>query len=118
MTLHRVALVGLSCLLGGMLMAEETELLFGPGTEAKWDTARDENRLRQELSEHGLAPEADGLRWRFVSKEPKFNDIFLRREVRAPFSEVVLQVRNDGSAVRLALKARDEIGRASCRERV
>ncbi|MDX9980148.1 MAG: beta-galactosidase [Lentisphaeria bacterium] len=110
MTLHRVALVGLSCLLGGMLMADETELLFGPGTEAKWDTARDENRLRQELSEHGLAPEADGLRWRFVSKEPKFNDIFLRREVRAPFSEVVLRVRNDGSAVQLALKARDAGG--------
>lgn len=110
MKLHRLALVGLLHLLGGMLMAAETEILFGPGAEAKWDAARDTNRLNQELSLHELAPEAGGLRWRFVSKGPKFNDIFLRREVRMPFSELAVRVRNEGAPLQVALKAQDANG--------
>lgn len=110
MTLHRLALVGLLYVAGGMLMAAETEVLYAPGTEANWDTGRDANRLNQELSLHDLAPEAGGLRWRFVSKGPRFNDIFLRREVRAPFSELVVKVRNEGAALQLSLKVRDNDG--------
>ncbi len=91
-------------------MAAETEVLYAPGTEASWDTGRTGNRLDQELSLHDLAPEAAGLRWRFVSKGPRFNDIFLRSEVRAPFSELVVKVRNEGAALQLALKVADANG--------
>ncbi|MBT7302224.1 MAG: hypothetical protein HN849_22035 [Victivallales bacterium] len=96
---------------GGLVMAaDETEILFGPGVPAKWDAARDANRLNQELSQHELKPEADGLRWRFVSKGPPFNDIFLRRDVQSPFTELRVKARNEGAALQLALKVRDAKG--------
>ena len=102
--------LSLLCTVGGVAMAAETEVLFQSGSGAKWDTARDANRLRQELAEHELAEEAEGLRWRFVSKGPRFNDVFLRREVRAPFAEVLVSVRSEGAPLKLALKARDAGG--------
>jgi hypothetical protein len=110
MTLRRIVLLGLAAILGGPLMAIETETLSAPGNGAKWDAARDANRLRQELSTHELKDEPGGLRWRFVSKGPSFNDIFLRQELRAPFSEIRVKASNEGAALSLCLKVRDAQG--------
>jgi hypothetical protein len=106
----RLAAAALICLLGVLTMADETDVLSGAGVPAEWDAARDANRLDRELSVHELRQEADGLRWRFTSKGPQFNDIFLRREVHAPFAEIVVRARNDGAALKLALKVRDANG--------
>ncbi len=88
----------------------EIEVLYqGRGLDA-WDTGRDAGRLAREFVQSSLGP-APGpppaLLWRFVPRNVRFNDIFLRRPVRRDFTVVRLRVRNAGRPLTLALKVGD-----------
>lgn len=102
----------LGWILCASLPAMETEVLFD-GTKADaWTTARDEARLAKELSLSELKSEGSpaALVWRFVSKSVTFNDLFLKRPIVRDFERVRVQVKNEGAAIRLATKVRDDSG--------
>lgn len=105
----RLLFVLMLCLLGKSTFAVETEVLFDGRNVADWDTARDHSRLEQEFSRSELtrAANPDALRWRFVSRGVAFNDIFLIKPVRRPFSAFRVLVKNEGEAVTLAAKVAD-----------
>ena len=88
------------------------QTLFEGKTVDAWDTGRDAKRLRNEF--HSAAfehnPEEQALLWTFVPRNVRFNDLFLRRQIRGPFDELVLTVRNTGSPFTLAVKVRDANG--------
>jgi len=90
--------------------AREIEILYdGRGTDA-WDTGRDAGRLAREFALSRLEPTPGpppALLWRFVPRNVRFNDIFLRRAIRRDFTSIRVRVRNAGRPVTLALKVGD-----------
>jgi len=108
----RTALGLLAALAGTGAWAAETEVLFDGAGLADWTTARDASRLNREfsLSEVTQTQDPPALRWRFVSREISFNDLFLMRPIALDFSVIRLRVRCDGAPFDLAAKVRDAGG--------
>jgi len=99
-------------LLAARAGATETEVLFDGTGAGDWTTSRDAPRLAKELSLSELRDVAEpaALQWRFITKGPAFNDIFLMRPVARKFDTIRLRVKNDGAGLDLACKARDAHG--------
>ena len=89
-----------------------TETLFDGTAPSRWDTGRDAGRLEREYSasELRIDGEPPSLLWRFASRGPAFNDIFLRRGVRLPAERFRVRVKNEGPAVTFSAKVRDASG--------
>ena len=109
----RQALLGLAAwLVCAGAGAVETDVLFDGTGVADWTTARDADRLNRELSLSEVTPAANppALRWRFISREVAFNDLFLMRPILHDFSLIRVRVRCDGEPFDLAAKTRDSDG--------
>ncbi|NLH99643.1 MAG: hypothetical protein GX446_09155 [Chthonomonadales bacterium] len=102
----------LAMVCGGGVRAADVERLFDGRAAGAWDTARDSARLAAELAVSELTTVANppSLRWRFVSRGPAYNDIFLRREIDRPFDAIRVRVRNAGAPMTLACKVGDANG--------
>jgi hypothetical protein len=92
--------------------AVETETLFDGRVRTEWQTRRDAARIEQELavSQVESLPEAGELRWRFATKGPAFNDLFLAKPIDGPFAGIRFRVRCAGEPLTLACKAVDARG--------
>lgn len=95
--------------MAGRVQGAELQVLFDGKSAGLWQTQRDEARLHQELALSELrADRAEGsLVWRFESKGPAFNDIFLARPISRRFTAIRVLVRNAGAPVTLAAKLGD-----------
>lgn len=89
--------------------ADITDTLFDGRGASEWDTRRDQARLQTELAQSSLraVQSPARLEWRFVSRGPTFNDIFLDRPIALPFRAIRVRVRNLGAPITLAAKAAD-----------
>ena len=93
-------------------VAVETEVLFDGTSIADWSPMRDGARIERELSLSELIAVEDpaALQWRFVSRGPAFNDIFLTKPTARPFDKLRVRVKNEGEPFALAAKVRDAGG--------
>jgi len=111
-TAHMLALLALlAC--SGSTQEMRTEVLWPGHPSAAFDLARDEARLRSEMTEWSLEdakdPErGDVTRWAFTMKPGfGFNDIFRRREIERPFETLSLLIRNTDAPFTLSVKIAD-----------
>lgn len=94
------------------LFGAETEGLFSGDDCAVWSTARSQARLNREFSLCRVTPATNppAVRWRFVSKGVRFNDLFLQLPIQREFTAIRVRLKNEGAAVALAAKTRDANG--------
>ena len=93
-------------------LALETETLFDGTHLHDWSTARDDHRLKKELSLSELVAAKDpaALQWRFVSRGIGFNDLFLMKPIDRRFDTLRIRIKNEGEPFELAVKVRDAGG--------
>ncbi len=90
--------------------AVQREVLFAGTPADAWDSGRDAARMTREYARHEVTTTGNALCWRFVSREPPFADLFLRRPIERPFTVLHLRLRNGGGPFRFAVKLVDANG--------
>ncbi len=83
------------------------ETLFSGNAADKWDSGRDGGRMAAEYLHHEIKPEGNAVRWSFAPRADSFADMFVRPQIKIPFKELVLKLRNTGAPFELAVKLVD-----------
>ncbi len=88
----------------------QKQVIFNGGNAAVWDTGRDAVRLSAEYKKNVIEPQAQAIRWSFSPKTTSFADIFYIPNINRPFEQLVINLKNLGSAVSISAKLVDHFG--------